>query len=123
MMADTMEAMLQTLERNLSTKSIMGEPIVIGEVTLIPVMDLMFGYGGGAGEGKDEKSQGGSGSGGGAGARLTPRAMVVIKGGEVQVVPMSKGGAMEKIVEAIPGLVQKLGAKKEQKAEEKDDDN
>lgn len=121
-MADLMENILQTLERNLNTKSIMGEPITIGEITLIPVMDLMFGYGGGSGEGKDEKSQGGSGSGGGAGARLAPRAMVVIKGGEVQVVPMSKGGAMEKIVEAIPGLIEKLSLQKGKKAEEKDDD-
>lgn len=120
-MTNLIETILQTLERNLNTKSIMGEPIVIGEITLIPVMDLSFGFGGGEGEGRDDK-QGGTGGGGGCGARMSPRAMIVIKGGEVQVVPLAKGGAMEKIVEAIPGLVEKLSAVKEKKAEEKDDD-
>ncbi|MFZ5817876.1 MAG: GerW family sporulation protein [Bacillota bacterium] len=122
-MNDVMTTMLQTLEKHLNTKTIMGEPFTVGDVTLIPVMDLMFGFGGGGGEGVDPKSESarGSGSGGGAGARLAPKAMVVIKGGDVQVIPLTRGSAIEKIVEAIPGLLEKLpskGAKKEEVAAE-----
>ncbi|MFZ5825211.1 MAG: GerW family sporulation protein [Bacillota bacterium] len=103
--------MWAVLDKHLTTKSVIGEPVTFGEITMIPVMDLMFGYGGGAGEGRDEKQQGGGGGGGGAGARLAPKAVIVIKGGSVEVLPLSKGSAIEKIVEAIPGLVEKFQAK------------
>lgn len=107
-------SMLASLEKHLTTKSVIGEPVIFGDVTMIPVMDLMFGAGGGGGEG--EKDQG-SGSGGGMGARLSPKAVIVLKNGEAQVLTLGKGSAIDKIVEAIPGLVEKFGAMRGQKAE------
>lgn len=116
---EVFQNVLETLERNLSTKTTIGEPVTVGDVTLIPVMDLMFGYGGGGGEASGNKDQAGSGSGsgGGAGARLSPKAIIVIKDGEVQVLPFAKGGAMERIVASIPGLVEKFGHMKAHKEE------
>lgn len=111
-----LDTVLTTLDKHLTTKSVIGEPLTVGDVTMIPVMDLMFGYGGGAGEGKDEKDSGGGG-GGGAGARLAPKALVVIKNGEVQVLPFSKGSAVEKIVEAIPAIMEKFTASRAAKQE------
>ncbi|MDB4894690.1 MAG: hypothetical protein JWN15_952 [Firmicutes bacterium] len=108
-----MTTMLETMEKHLTTKSVMGEPINYGDVTLVPVMDLMFGAGGGGGEG--EKDQG-SGAGGGMGARLSPKAVIVIKNGEAQVLQLGKGGAIDKIVDAIPELITKFGAMRGQKA-------
>lgn len=113
-----LNTILTNVDKHLTTKSVIGEPVTIGEITMIPVMDLMFGFGGGGGEGSDSKSQGtGTGSGGGAGARLAPKAVIVIKGGEVQVMPLAKGSAIEKIVESVPGLLEKLQASKGAKAE------
>jgi uncharacterized spore protein YtfJ len=40
----------------------------------------------------------------------------VIKNGEAQVLSLGKEGAIDKIVEAIPGLVEKFGAMRAQKA-------
>lgn len=116
---EMMASMLQTLEKHLTTETIVGKPITIGDVTLIPVMDLMFGYGGGAGEAPEAYKQSGSGSGGGAGARLAAKAMVVIRGDEVQVLPFSKGGALEKILDALPDLVEKF---KQPKADDAKDE-
>ncbi len=117
-----MDTILETLEKHLTTKTVFGEAVTVGDVTMLPVMDLAFGFGGGGGEGRDEKNNGtGVGSGGGAGARLTPKALVVIKGGEVQVIPMAKGGAIDKIVEALPAIMEKfqgMSVKAEKKAEE-----
>lgn len=110
------------LEKHLNTKTVVGEAVTFGEITMIPVMDLMFGYGGGAGDGRDEKHQGGGGSGGGAGARLSPKAVIVIQGGQVQVLPLSKGSAIEKIVEALPGLLEKFQASKAAKAVAKEEE-
>ena len=66
------------LEKYLTTKTVVGEPIVIGDVTLIPVQTVSFGYGSGGGEGGDDKSKG-VGGGGGVGANLRPIAIVAVK--------------------------------------------
>ncbi|MFZ5825147.1 MAG: GerW family sporulation protein [Bacillota bacterium] len=111
--------MWDVLDKHLSTKTVTGEPVTFGEVTLIPIMDLMFGYGGGSGDARNEKAGSSIGGGGGGGARLAPKAVIVIKGSEVQVLPLNKGGAMEKIVEALPGLLEKVQVTKAAKAEPK----
>ncbi|HEY8346713.1 MAG TPA: spore germination protein GerW family protein [Symbiobacteriaceae bacterium] len=110
-----------TLEKHLSTKTVIGEPMTVGELTLIPVMDVTFGFGAGWGEGKASPGDG-TGSGGGAGARISPKAVIVVRDGDIQVLPLSKGSAAEKIVEAIPGLLEKFkpqpsGSQTETKAE------
>ncbi|MEW8976831.1 MAG: spore germination protein GerW family protein [Symbiobacterium sp.] len=102
----------ETLEKHLSTKTVVGEPVTVGAVTLIPVIDITFGFGAGSGEGHDER-QGGSGGGGGGGARLSARAVIVIRDGDVSVLPLHKGGAIDKIVESIPGLLEQVQARKQ----------
>lgn len=121
-MSDVLGTITQTLEKSLTTKQVFGEAVEIGGVTMVPVMDLSFGFGGGSGEGRDEKGQGGVGGGGGGAARLAPKAILVIKDGTVNVMPIGKGAAIDKILEAAPAIFEKLAAKKgegEAKAEEK----
>lgn len=108
---ETLETIMAKLEKVLSSKTVIGEPLQMGEITLIPVVDVMFGFGGGGGEGGTKENTG-AGGGGGGGARVAAKAVIVIRGGEVSVLPLSKGGALEKMVEMVPGLVEKLAAKK-----------
>ena len=118
-----MDSLLATLEKHLQIKSIIGEPMTVGDVTLIPVMDLTFGFGAGGGEGRDDK-QGGSGVGGGGGARLAAKAVIVIKDGEVSVLPLGRGTAIDKIMEKIPGILEKVNVnvKTGGRDKEKDDE-
>lgn len=104
---------LESLNQHLSTKSVIGEAVTIGDITLIPVMDMMFGFGAGGGEGT-AAANAGVGGGAGAGGRLSPKAVIVIKGDDVQVLPLSKGSAIEKIVDSIPGLLEKFQASKKE---------
>jgi uncharacterized spore protein YtfJ len=99
------------LEKSLNTKTVIGEPMTFGNVTLIPVMDVMLGFGGGGGEGVTKENQG-TGGGSGAGMRMAPKAMVVIKDGDVSVMPLGKGSAIEKILEKVPDLLEKMNPKK-----------
>ena len=112
MLNEIFQPIMATLEKSLSTKQVFGEPLQIGGVLLVPVMDLTFGFGGGGGEGRNKNSEGGTGGGGSGGARLVPKAIIVIKDGEVSVLPTGKGGAVDKIIEAVPGLIDRLAAKK-----------
>jgi uncharacterized spore protein YtfJ len=104
---ESMQAVTDYLEKALSTKTVVGEPMQFGDITLIPVVDVMFGFGAGGGEGTTNANSG-TGGGGGGGARVSAKAMVMIKDGEVSVLPLSKGGAIEKIIDAIPGIVEKV---------------
>ena len=113
---------LGEIEKVLSTRTVVGEPITIQDVTLIPLISVGFGFGAGGGEGKGEAKQKGEGSGGGTGggAWIRPKAVVIIDKGGVRIEPI-RGGvstAIEKIGEMIPRMVEKYLEKRgEQKKE------
>jgi uncharacterized spore protein YtfJ len=102
---------LAEIEKVLSTKTVVGEPITIQDTTLIPLISAGFGFGSGGGSGKGESKTKGEGSGGGTagGAYVKPVAVVIINKDGVKVEPImgSLAGAMEKLGETIPNLIEK----------------
>jgi uncharacterized spore protein YtfJ len=106
------------LDKSMSTKTVIGEAQTFGNITVIPVMDVTVGFGGGGGEGNTKENQG-TGGGSGAAMRMAPKAVIVIKEGEVSVMPLGKGSAIDKIMEKVPGLIEKMSAQKAEKAEAK----
>ena len=85
---ENLETLFDKLEKFLKSETVIGEPIVIGETTLVPIISVMFGCGTGGGSGKDTKGNGGTGSGLGSAARIVPNAILVIKNGEVTMLPV-----------------------------------
>lgn len=116
---ENVEVIFDKLENFLKTKTVVGEPIKIGETTLVPFINICFGMGIGGGNGTDEKGNGGVGSGGGSGARIAPTAVLVIKGDKVELLPIKKSGGLDKLVDMVPGIVDKINEKKEEKEVEK----
>ena len=113
---------LGEIEKVLSTRTVVGEPISIQDVTLIPLISIGFGFGAGGGESKGEARQKGEGSGGGTGggAWVRPKAVVIIDKEGVRIEPIMGGVsyAMEKAGEAIPRMVDRFLEKRgEQKKE------
>ncbi len=102
---------LGEIEKVLSTKTVVGEPVVIEGITLIPLIKAGFGFGAGAGSGKGEDKQKGEGSGGGTGggAYVKPIAVVVITKEGVKIEPVMGRvtGALEKLGETIPQTIEK----------------
>lgn len=109
------ENVIQKVTDTLTTKTVIGEQIQIGDVVLIPIMNVSFGFGGGGGDGKSGGSEQGSGTGGGGGARLSVAGMMVVKGDEVKFIPTGKsagkGGSIEKLMDALPDLLEKIPSK------------
>ncbi len=105
------ETMLDTmgtkLEKFLSTKTVVGEPIIVGEVTLVPIQMATFGFGAGGGEGKGEK-EGGTAGGAGGGATLKPVAIVAVIGEEVKMFTLGKKDMMDQIAGLIPQCLSKI---------------
>lgn len=104
----SLEALGSQLEKFISTKTVFGEPVVAGKVTLVPVQSVSFGFGSGGGQGKTEKDSGG-GSGSGGGAALRPLAIVAVKeDGDVQVFTFEGRGIADKIIERLPDVISKV---------------
>lgn len=55
------EAMAQRLSNNLRVKTIVGEPMKVGKVTIIPIMMIDIGFGGGGGGAPQAPESGGKG--------------------------------------------------------------
>ena len=55
------EAMASRLNNNLQVKNIVGEPLKVGQVTLIPILMIEVGFGGGGGGPTQGPQMGGSG--------------------------------------------------------------
>ena len=102
--------MFDQLENFVSTKTVVGEPIVAGSVTLIPLVDVHFGMAGGS-AGTDEnaeKSKNGLKSGGGLGAKIKPSAILVVSGSDVQLVNIKHQDSVNKLIDMIPSITSKL---------------
>ena len=102
---------LGEIEKVLSTKTVVGEPLIMEGSTLIPLISAGFGFGAGGGSGKGEAKTKGEGTGGGTGggAYVKPVAVVIVSKEGVKVEPImgSLAGAMEKLGETIPNLIEK----------------
>lgn len=113
---ELLEAIAAQVRGMARTETIVGEPIVLGDVTLLPVTRVMIGFGGGSGGGDVDKSEkapraAGSGGGGGGGVRVEPAAFIVLQGGEVSIMAVpGKRGALAELVEQVPDLVEKIAA-------------
>jgi uncharacterized spore protein YtfJ len=101
---DLLKAALGEIEHLLTTKTVVGEPIVVGGNTIIPLIAVGFGFGGGggAGEGPKQDAKGG-GAGTGAGAGIKPVALIIVdKDGGVRVEPIrASASAIEKLGDAV----------------------
>ena len=118
---ESIDSIFSNFERFIKTESVVGQPIVVGEVTLVPIISVFFGCGAGGGKGSDNKSIDSDGAGGGGGARITPDAIVVIKKGEVSMLPIKSKNNLEALIEMVPEIITKVSMKKEK--EEKNQNN
>ena len=109
----SLDVLFAKVDDLVSTKTVVGEAIVIGDLTLLPLIEV------GVGVGLGGKESGGSA--GGMGARITPSAVLAIQGGSVQLINIKNQDAVSK----APGVVNKLnfgavfgGGKKEKQEPE-----
>ena len=116
------ERVLGELHRMVKTETVIGEPVEAGEVTLIPVSKISFGFGAGGG------SEGGKGqSGTGGGASVEPIAFVVVHpDGRTQILPIGdRESGLEQLAQLMPEALSKvkkfMARKREQPTEEEED--
>jgi len=102
------EALFGKMENFVSSKTVVGEPIHIGEVIILPLVDVVFGAGSGTGAGGADGKNNSAGAGG-LGAKITPSAVIVIQNGNVQMVNVRNQDSLNKLIDMAPGILDKLG--------------
>jgi uncharacterized spore protein YtfJ len=115
---ENLQTIFDKLEKFFHTETVVGNPITVGEITLVPIIEVSFGLGSGGGTEKDGKGNDGSGGGAGVGARIAPNAVMVIKHDEVSVIQLKDRGSMEKVLELVPEVIDKLKNMKDEKKKE-----
>jgi len=123
---DDVERLLKTslseIERILNTKTVVGEPIIVGDSTLIPLLSVGFGFGAGGGTGKGEmasKDAGkgeGTGAGVGGGGGMKPVAIIIIDKNGARVEPIK--GSAASIMESLGSVIGKAVESGTKKAKE-----
>lgn len=112
-MNKNLQVLFDRMEDFVSTKTVVGEAIHVGDVTLLPLVEVSVGVGAGG----NEKSNADMGAGG-LGAKITPSAVIAIVNGGVQLINIKNQDAVSKLIDMAPGVVSKLNfgafGKKEQ---------
>lgn len=98
-----------------NANSVVGEPIVAGDVTIVPISKISIGLGGGGSDFATKNSSNGEnpfGGGVGAGIKVTPIAFIVVKDGNVRMLPVSAPAntTADRLVEMVPDTLDKIAA-------------
>ena len=102
----TVEALLKGMDGMVSTKTVVGDAIHIGDTIILPLVDVSFAIGAGAFSG--EKKEKGAG---GLGGKMTPSAVLVIQDGVTRLVNIKNQDTVTKILDMVPELLHKFSRK------------
>ena len=112
---EILESMYSKLDNFLKTETVIGEPIILDNVKLIPIITASFGLGGGFGE----ENENGGGGGGGLGCKISPDAILVIKDDNVEMLPIKSKHSLEKLFDKVPEIMDKINKNTVKEDEEK----
>ena len=85
----------------ITTESVVGEPIHLGDATIVPFVDISFGFGAGGG-------------------KVTPTAVLIMKGERVELFSIKNAAAnttIDRVLNMVPEVISRFSKKKEKKEE------
>lgn len=109
---ENLQTIFDKLKNFFHTETVVGNPITVGEITLVPIIEISFGLGSGGGSGKESKGNDNV-EGAGVGAKISPNAILVIKREEVSLIPLKDRGSLEKVLEMAPDLIKRIKGTKQ----------
>lgn len=112
---ETVESLFSGINGVLSSKTVVGDAIHIGDTIILPLVDVSFGVGAGAFSG-DNKDKGC----GGLGGKMTPCAVLVIQNGTTRLVNIKNQDAITKILDMVPDVIERVKGPKDDKMTEQD---
>ena len=105
---NTVESLFKGMDSFITTKTVVGDAIHIGDTIILPLVDVSFGVA--AGAFSQEKKNNGAG---GMGGKIMPSAVLVIQNGTTKLVNIKNQDTVTKILDMIPDIVDKFTQPKE----------
>lgn len=103
---NTVSTLFAGMDKFIAAKTVVGEPIHVGDTIIIPLADVSFGMGAGAFAAEENKES----DGGGAGGKMSPCAVLIISNGTTKVVSIKNQDGITKVLDLVPDLVNKFSA-------------
>ena len=96
----------------ITTKTVVGDAIHIGDTIILPLVDVSFGVA--AGAFSQEKKNNGAG---GMGGKIMPSAVLVIQNGTTKLVNIKNQDGITKVLDMVPDFVNKFTSKNDASSE------
>ncbi len=128
---------MESIRSMIDVNTIIGEPMGITEdITIIPISKVGFGLAAGGSEFKDEtleaylRKQNSEeeiqyrlpfGGGAGVGASISPVAFIIIQGETVKLMPVQHNNCIDKLLDYMPDLFEKINKMMEKKIQSKEE--
>ena len=119
-----MQTTMENIRSMVDVNTVVGAPVTGTKgTTIIPISKVSFGFIAGGGEYAADESRSRSlaaegfpfAGGTGAGVSVQPVGFLVVTDKQVKMLPAQTTGAMERMVELLPQLIEELNAKDEKK--------
>ncbi|MDY3917850.1 MAG: GerW family sporulation protein [Candidatus Limivivens sp.] len=102
---NTVDSLFKGMDSFVTTKTVVGDAITIGDTIILPLVDVTFGVAATA-KAEDKKN----GGGGGMGGKMTPSAVLVIQNGTTKLVNVKNQDSLTKILDMVPDFVDRFTA-------------
>ena len=101
---------IEKIRDMVNAETIIGDPIHVDDTTIIPVSRVTFGFASGGSDVGPNSNKQMFGGGSGAGVKIEPVAFLVIREGTTRVLPvaMPPMTTLDRVVEMMPDLVDKV---------------
>lgn len=105
---NTVESLFKGMDSFITTKTVVGDAIHIGDTIILPLVDVSFGVA--AGAFSQEKKNNGAG---GMGGKINPSAVLVIQNEVTKLVNIKNQDGMTKILDMVPDFINKFTSGKD----------
>lgn len=109
----TVESLFKGMDSFITSKTVVGDAITVGDTIILPLVDVSFGVGAGAFSG-EKKNNGGGGMGG----KIMPSAVLVIQNGQTKLVNIKQQDGLTKILDMVPDFIDRFKGGKDDSEEE-----
>lgn len=99
----TVQSLFGGMNEFVTSKTVVGDPIHVGDTIILPLVDVTFGVG--AGTSTNAKSPN---AGGGLGGKVTPTAVLVISGGNTKMVNVKTQDGLTRILDMVPDFINRF---------------
>ena len=103
---ETVDALFKGMNGVVSSKTVVGDAIHIGDTIILPLVDVSFGVGAGAFAGEKKNNAGCAMTG-----KMSPSAVLVIQNGATKLVNIKNQDTVTKNLDMLPDIIDKFTGK------------